>query len=93
MTDFRALCAELEHAAQELEIAENALLCSSFHNSAIRAKAAAHRARAALAQAEPEGPTDEKLLGVAARMTDRSPHHATAGAGAPLVAVPRRHEP
>ena len=55
MTDFRDLRTELEHAAQELELAENALLCSSFHNSAVRAKAAARRARAALAQPEPEG--------------------------------------
>lgn len=61
-TNWRALCAELEHAAQELELAENALLCSSFHNSAIRVKAAARRARAALAQPEPQGPTDEELL-------------------------------
>jgi len=57
--DFRA---ELEHAARELELAENALLCSSFHSSASRAKAAAHRARAALeAQPEPVGPTDKEL--------------------------------
>jgi hypothetical protein len=57
MTDFRT---ELENAAQELELAENALLCSSFYNSAIRVKAAARRARAALA-AEPQGPSDEDL--------------------------------
>lgn len=61
MTDFRDLRTELEHAAQELELAENALLCSSFHNSAVRAKAAAHRARAALAQPEPLAATDEAL--------------------------------
>jgi hypothetical protein len=61
MTDFRDLRTELEHAAQELELAENALLCSSFHSSAIRAKAAAHRARAALAQPEPVAPTDEEI--------------------------------
>jgi hypothetical protein len=60
MIDFRALCAELEHAAQELELAENALLCSSFYNSSIRAKAAARRARAALLAiaAELEGGND-----------------------------------
>jgi len=58
MTDFRT---ELEHAAQELELAENALLCSSFHNSAIRVKAAARRARAALDQPEPQGPSDQEL--------------------------------
>jgi hypothetical protein len=59
MTDFRT---DLEHAAQELELAENALLCSSFHNSAIRVKAAARRARAALAQPELQGPTLEQLI-------------------------------
>ena len=58
MADFRT---ELEHAAQELELAENALLCSSFHNSAIRVKAAARRARAALAQPEPEGFTPDHV--------------------------------
>jgi hypothetical protein len=42
------LRAELEQAARELELAENALLCSSFHNSAARAKSAAHRIRAIL---------------------------------------------
>jgi hypothetical protein len=56
MTDFRA---ELEHAAQELNLAENALLCSSFHNSVIRVKAAARRGRAALAQPAPQGPMPE----------------------------------
>ena len=65
MTDYKQLCSELEHAAQELELAENALLCSSFHNSAIRAKAAAHRARAALAQPEPEGPTVMEIIALA----------------------------
>ena len=73
MTDFRDLRTELEHAAQELELAENALLCSSFHSSAIRAKAAAHRARAALAQPEPEGPTDEEICSFIARVWPHSP--------------------
>jgi hypothetical protein len=72
MADFRDLRTELEHAAQELELAENALLCSSFHNSAVRAKAAARRARAALAQPEPEGlPTDEQWDAIKDRLWDK----------------------
>jgi hypothetical protein len=54
MTDYRALCAELleawEHELGELA-ADNRL---------------AKSARAALAQPEPEGPSDEELLAVAA---------------------------
>jgi hypothetical protein len=49
MTDFRALCAEL---LDELDF-------QSSHHSAVDLKA---RARAALAQPEPQGPTDEELL-------------------------------
>jgi hypothetical protein len=67
MTDFRT---ELEHAAQELELAENALLCSSFHNSAIRVKAAARRARTALAQPEPQA--DGEVAELVAWLRDRA---------------------
>lgn len=56
--------AALEQAANELDIAENALLCSSFHNAASRAKQAAMTARAALSQPEPAGLSDEELLTV-----------------------------
>jgi hypothetical protein len=54
MTDMTR--AALEQAAHELDIAENALLCSSFHNAASRAKQAAMTARAAIAadRAQPE---------------------------------------
>jgi hypothetical protein len=48
MTDFRALCAEL---LDELDF-------QSSHHSAVDLKA---RARAALAQPEPQMPTDEEL--------------------------------
>jgi hypothetical protein len=61
--DYRT---ELELAVHELEIAENALLCSSFHYPATRAKSAARRIRTALA-AEPQAPTDEALLLLAAK--------------------------
>ena len=55
------LRAELEHAANELDLAENALLCSSFHNAASRAKAAARRARLALiAASQPANPLPEE---------------------------------
>jgi hypothetical protein len=67
MADFRT---ELEHAAQELELAENALLCSSFHNSAIRVKAAARRARAALAQPAPEPPADGEVAEIVAELRE-----------------------
>jgi hypothetical protein len=49
MTDFRALCAEL-HAAF------NTYAVDEAHHNLLE------RARAALAQPEPQGPTDEALL-------------------------------
>ncbi len=61
MTDLRI---ELEHVAHELELAENALLCASFHNSAVRAKAAARRAQAALAQPKPPSLKQQALKAV-----------------------------
>jgi hypothetical protein len=49
MTDFRALCAELHAAFNTYAVDE------AHHDLLVRA-------RAALAQPEPQGPTDEELL-------------------------------
>jgi hypothetical protein len=76
MTDIRAA---LEQAAHELEIAENALLCSSFHNAAQRAKQAARATRAALAQPTPQSATE-----------DPSVVHPADGEVAELVALIRQ---
>jgi hypothetical protein len=51
MTDFRALCAELADELQGYKVA-HPMHCRALLN----------RARAALAQPEPQGPTDEELL-------------------------------
>jgi hypothetical protein len=57
MTDFRALCAELLSEIQALRRAvADEVGCSSPEPSVIT------RARAALAQPEPQGPSDEELL-------------------------------
>jgi hypothetical protein len=61
MTDYKQLCNALEQAANELDFAENALSCSSYHNAAQRAKQAAHAARAALAQLEPQRLTVQQI--------------------------------
>jgi alkylhydroperoxidase/carboxymuconolactone decarboxylase family protein YurZ len=53
MTDFRALCAELHAAFNTYAVDE------AHHDLLVRAKAA-------LAQPEPEGPSDEELLETAA---------------------------
>jgi hypothetical protein len=56
MTDFRALCAELLSEIQALRRAvADEVGCSSPEASVIA------RARAALAQPEPQGPTDEEI--------------------------------
>ena len=53
MTDFRALCAELLQAVEDDVIDVN---------DGQRFQAVVDRARAALAQPEPQGPTDEELM-------------------------------
>jgi len=53
MTDFRALCAELVEDIEEW-------MGATEHN-APSSVALVNRARAALAQLEPQGPTDEEL--------------------------------
>ena len=52
-TDYRALCAEL------LPLASSCLCAEEMVDSAVKSIC---RARAALAQPEPEGPTDEELV-------------------------------
>jgi hypothetical protein len=54
-TDWRALCAELVDALEEWELG-----CAPPEDTADADLIA--RARAALAQPEPEGPTDDELL-------------------------------
>jgi hypothetical protein len=50
MTDFRALCAELVDELQGYKVARP-----------MHCRALLNRARSALAQPEPQGPTDEEL--------------------------------
>jgi hypothetical protein len=57
MTDFRALCAELLQLEQEQP--------AQYTDWKMRYNAAIARARAALAQPEPQGPTDEELMALA----------------------------
>jgi hypothetical protein len=52
-TDFRALCAELADELQGYKVA-HPMHCRALLN----------RARAALAQPEPQGPTDEEIMEV-----------------------------
>jgi hypothetical protein len=53
MTDFRALCAELHEALEKR--------CETLEEDRLLDRSAA-ALRAALAQPEPQGPTDEELL-------------------------------
>ena len=62
MTDFRALCTELIQLDQEEP--------SEYIDWKKRWNAAVGRTRAALAQTEPQGPTDEELLQIAAATID-----------------------
>lgn len=59
MTDYKQLCAELISA---LDTADTALLGTDRAQGAKVVRDALQCARAALAEPEPEGPTDEELL-------------------------------
>jgi len=59
MTDFRALCAELTDSLEEW-LSSNSIGGISLDDGTDAELI--YRARAALAQPEPQGPTDEKLL-------------------------------
>jgi hypothetical protein len=63
MTDFRALCAELIDA-----------LDSGIPAARIRSSPLAIRARAALAEPEDEGPSDQELLRMPAAISDMPDH-------------------
>ena len=58
--DFRALCAELADELQGYKVA-HPMHCRALLN----------RARAALAQPEPQGPTDEELLALKEKLWDK----------------------
>ena len=65
MTDYRALCAELVQDIEEWIVAVDHCPPSS--------SALVQRARAALAQPEPQGPTDEEICSFIARVWPHSP--------------------
>jgi len=65
MTDFRALCAEL-HAAVQLYTGQNPAAANIPANELVaRLMDAMANTAAALAQPEPQGPTDEELMALA----------------------------
>jgi hypothetical protein len=70
MTDYRALCAEL-HTAVQLYTGQNPAAAETPANELVaRLMAALAATAAALAQPEPEGPTDQDLDDLANEMLD-----------------------
>ena len=68
MTDFRALCAELVVIEDALSggvaMASNQGQALDGYSALANFRSVANRARAALAEPEPKGPTDDELLQV-----------------------------
>ena len=66
MTNYKQLCAELVHIADALdsgtELASNQGQAMDGYAALAAFRDVAHRARAALPEPEPEGPTDEEIM-------------------------------
>ena len=88
MTDFRALCAEL-HAAVQLYTGQNPAAADTPPNELVsRLMDAMAATAAALAQPEPQGPTDEELRHV---LLDCGYHPANRHLIAPARAILARY--